>query len=1335
MADDQQQDDGGLVTRERRKRPEFVVGIGASAGGLESLQRFFGNVGEPAGMTFVVVQHLSPDFESLMDELLARHTSLPVVKVSDGMEVEAGHIYLIPPGKDMTIGAGRLRLTDRSPRDKLSLPIDNFLRSLAADVGAGSIAVILSGTGSDGSRGALAVAERGGLVLAESDASAKFHGMPRSVMDAGCVDRVLDAEEMGEALRRYLEVPTAARRLVEPDGGASGDLASLLELLRGRSGIDFSSYKPATVARRVNRRLLLHHNDALAEYVEQVRNDTDELDALIRDLLIGVTRFFRDTEAYKRVAALIDEHIGKLSVDETFRIWSAGCATGEEIYSLTMLANEAFRRRGQPPRVKAFATDVHEGSLRQAGSGRYPMQAMENVPEDLRERWFEQVGESWQAKSELRGQIVFARHDMLKDAPFTRINLLACRNLLIYFSRPAQRKALTFCHFGLRTDGILFLGPSEAPLGLEDEFSVVDSRWKLFRKRRDVRLLPNPDLVPFTPSRPGPAARAERDTDLAGQARKLLLDRFGPPALLVGPDGRLIHAFGGAAEYIRHRDGEVSLAVLDLLGDDLRFAVSATLQRVRKHGEPAGFRGVELADGQVVDVEVSMLHPDADSVSPVLIVLKPVDADRQGPLRNQFSGSDVPDLAVERIADLEDELGQTRENLQTALEEMETSNEELQASNEELMAANEELQGTNEELHSVNEELYSVNAEYQSKIEELKEVTSDLNQLLDTAQVHTLFLDRELRIRRFTAGMGRLFDLLPQDEGRYLTTFTHRLKAREIHDRLRTVRDTDQGFESTVEAEDGRSFLMRIVPYRRGDRSEGVLLTLLDITELQRATSARDRLASVIDATSDFIGMASPEGLLLTLNPGGRELIGYGAEEDLPDEIAACHPDWAWEIVSATGIPTARERGRWSGRTAVKRRDGSEVPVSQIIIAHRDSESDDVAYYSTIIRDLTDEVAMMESLQEADERKNEFIAMLAHELRNPLQAIRVSLDLVNDTGATHLERASRIIGHQVEQLRRLVDDLMDVSRITRGKISLKREPMDLTALLREQFDGTGRCMDDRHELDVELPDEPVWIDGDSARVEQIVGNLLTNACRYSPGGTRVRLELTADDEDTRLSVIDQGVGLTPEDIEAIFEPFVQRAGGQRSGLGLGLTLIRKLMLLHGGEVTATSAGQEQGSCFTVTFPRIDAAPGVASTETRERERSLDLRVLAVDDNRQALDSLVRLLELRGCTVHSAERGSTAIQLASEHELDAAVIDIGLPDTTGHQVAEALRAAHGDRLRLVAVTGYGQQEVRERALEAGFDDFLVKPVGVRPLEDALVSPEAPDDAPEESPGEG
>ncbi|MEM9304120.1 MAG: hybrid sensor histidine kinase/response regulator, partial [Pseudomonadota bacterium] len=397
--------------------------------------------------------------------------------------------------------------------------------------------------------------------------------------------------------------------------------------------------------------------------------------------------------------------------------------------------------------------------------------------------------------------------------------------------------------------------------------------------------------------------------------------------------------------------------------------------------------------------------------------------------------------------------------------------------------------------------------------------------------------------------------------------------------------------------------------------------------------------------------------------------------------------------------------------------------VSQIILAHRDEASGEIAYFSTIIRDLTDIVSMMDSLKQADVRKDEFIAMLAHELRNPLQAIQVALDLVESTGTDHLERATGIIGHQLGQLRRLVDDLMDVSRITRGKIALKRRLTDLNALVKEQFLDTDRFVDGEHTLLVEALEAPAWINADPARVEQIIGNLLTNACRYSDAGTEVRLVLTADDSEVRLNVIDQGVGLSQTDIDEIFEPFVQKAGMQHSGLGLGLTLIRKLMLLHGGSVAAFSDGHGKGSRFEVRFP-LAAEAGATPEQpveagTEEVAGALKLDVLVVDDNVQALETLKSLLELRGCSVRSATCGADALALASEAAPDAAIIDIGLPDMSGNEVANAIRSlVDGSPVRLVAVTGFAQSEVRHEAMAAGFDTFLVKPVGLKALERAL-----------------
>ena len=1304
----------------KQKEPAYVVGIGASAGGLESLQKFFRQLPTDLGMSYVVVQHLSPDFESMMDELLAKHTDLPISKVSDGLELCADHVYLIPPGKEMVVEAGRLRLSDRNPNDKLTLPIDIFFRSLASGYGNKAVAIVLSGTGSDGSRGAVAVADAGGLVLAESEDSAKFFGMPRAAYETGCVDRVLSAREMGDALQRYSRISEQSQSLLAEDSPDQTDLERVLDLLKGHSGLNFSCYKSGTVARRINRRVLLHHHADLHQYLRQLEEDVEELDALYRDLLIGVTRFFRDEEAFDRMRRTVEDLVAKLPSGAELRIWSAGCATGEEAYSLVILANEAFRKAGRPPEIKAFATDVHEGALRIASQGRYPRKAVQQLPKDLQKRYFSSNGDTVQVGSEVRGQIVFARHDLLRDAPFTRLDLISCRNLLIYFTQEAQRKALTVCHFGLKRSGILFLGPSEATTSLGDEFTVLDPKWKIFGKRRDIRLLPTTENLPFSPS---PPIRSERkkSQEVTDQAQSYILERFAPPSLLVSYDFKLMHTYAGASRYLRHQDGQVSLNVLDLVSGDLRVALSATLQRVKKNGEQAKFRGIKLPEQeQTLDIEVSPLFPDLESSSPFVVTIHPQVETPVADAAGETPSLNVSDAAAERIADLEQELAQTRENLQTTLEEMETSNEELQATNEELMASNEELQGTNQELHSVNEELYSVNAEYQNKIEELREVTADLNQLLENAQVHTLFLDRKLTIRRFTSGMGRMFDLLPQDEGRNLRTFTHHLAEPDLVGRLEQVIETGEKYEATVHGGDNQTFLMRLLPYARGDETDGVLLTLMDITDRHRAEQARTRLARVVDSSSDFVATADADGHIININRGGRRMLGLGDEDPLPPTLAECHPEWASEIIASSGLPTALRRGEWRGRLSLKGPEGQELPVSELIIAHRDAADEQVEYVSSVVRDLSELVSMVESLQEADQRKNDFIAMLGHELRNPLQGIQVSLDLLNAGGGVDVDRATRVIGHQIQRLSRLVDDLMDVSRITRGKIELQLEAIDLTALLEEGLNRAGEWVGRDHQFSANVPQDRIWIHGDAARIEQIIGNLLTNAAKYSDRGTRITLELDCDDETACISVRDEGVGLESDEIERIFEPFVQRDDANRSGLGLGLTLVRYLMDMHGGRVTASSDGRGKGSLFSVTFPRIAAPQDGVHPQRVRPTLAFSGQVLICDDNQEALQTLGKLLEQRGCTVYSAGCGKDAIELAVEYKPAVAVVDIGLPDMSGHQVAETIRARMDSGIRLIAMTGFGQQAVKRQALEAGFDQFLVKPVGLTDLEEALAS---------------
>src|SRR5688572_12220105 len=759
--------------------PRFVVGIGASAGGLDPLVRFFENLPKSTGMAYVIVQHLSPDFKSLMDELLARHTMLPIHLVEDGMPVEADHVYLIPAKKEMIISGGRLLLSERDRQQELTLPIDMFFRSLAQDCGARAVAVVLSGGGSDGSRGIRHVREAGGLVLAQDLESAQFDGMPKAAIDTGVVHHALPPQEMPRALlehagHRAVPAPDiAAHDRPEPRG-----LEALYRVLETEFGIDFTHYKPSTVTRRIERRLALAQSQSIDDYLARLRSERDELDALYRDLLIGVTRFFRDPDAFDVLEQqILPELLTREPRNAPVRLWVAGCATGEEAYSLAILLQDLMAIHGERP-VKIFATDVHRGSLERAAVAAYDEEAVSNVSAERLTRYFTQNGNTYQVVPELRQMIVFAQHNVIRDAPFTRLDLITCRNLLIYLQPPAQQRVLSFFHFALNQSGVLFLGPSESLGPLADGFEVVDKHWQLYRKGGEVRTPVDVRQRPALSTVDGrvavspvlPAARGSLGQLLS--VYDALLEESMPPSLIVNERGELVHVLG-ASRFLRVRDGRQSLDVQDLVHADLKMILAGGIKRALAERSAVVFNGVRAhADGDVYRVTIRPIAARPTSAKYLV-----VSFESHQPARPEATPApiqiDVDQVSQQQLAALEAELGTTKESLQAAIEQLEASNEELQASNEELQASNEELQSTNEELQSVNEELYTVNAEYQRKIAELTELTNDMDSLLASTEVGTIFLDGQLRIRKFTPQAAAIFGLVPLDAGRPIETFAH----------------------------------------------------------------------------------------------------------------------------------------------------------------------------------------------------------------------------------------------------------------------------------------------------------------------------------------------------------------------------------------------------------------------------------------------------------------------------------------------------------------------------------------------------------------------------------
>jgi len=765
-------------------------------------------------MAFVVLQHLSPDFKSLMDELLGRRTSMPVRLAEHEMLLEPDTVYLLPPMKAMIVQKRRLLLSDRDPRQGLAFPIDHFFRSLAHDAGDRALGVILSGTGSDGSRGIQEIRRAGGVVFCESPDSAQFDGMPLSAIATGVVDHVRSPEEIASAIAMLASPALSPEKhsdsaLTDARSGPGTGLEALLTLLQDAYGIDFSYYKASTVTRRIERRLSMAAMD-LDTYVEVVRTDPRELNALYEDLLIGVTRFFRDEPAFevleRTIIPEILEAVAAEGEEAQIRVWIPGCATGQEAYSVAMLLHDCLQNRNRRFTVKILATDVHKASLEVASAGVYSEEQLAGVSPERLERFFTRRSRGYQVTQRLRESVVFAPHNLMRDSPFTKLDLICCRNLLIYFHPHAQKTVLTLFHFGLKTGGYLFLGPSESPGDLGDEFDTIDPRVKVYRKRRDIGLpadlrlpLPRAAAMPLL----SPVGRTSGVNANLIATYDRLLERFMPPSFLVDDRGHLVDSYGGVSALLKVKTRRPSSLLLDMLDDDLRTVVAAAMHRVTREGERVVYHnvrvrgelgGYSLIAEPVRDVRGGTPHyliafSDKPELTPrwsapttsgdIAAVVPTMGATGTGVAEHPLSG--------DRVQALRDELSYTKENLQTAVENLEATNEELQATNEELIASNEELQSTNEELHSVNEELYTVNAEYQKKNAELLQLNHDVEHLLNEQDVATLFLDRELCIRKFTRRMAEIFHLLPQDVGRPVRGFSHSLTREGLIQDIETV--------------------------------------------------------------------------------------------------------------------------------------------------------------------------------------------------------------------------------------------------------------------------------------------------------------------------------------------------------------------------------------------------------------------------------------------------------------------------------------------------------------------------------------------------------------------
>ncbi|HTO84778.1 MAG TPA: chemotaxis protein CheB [Methylomirabilota bacterium] len=968
-----------------------VVGVGASAGGLEAFQEFLSGLPDNTGLAFVLVQHLSPQHKSMLEELLRRHSKMPVAEIKQDTPIQPNRIYVIPPNATLTVQGSRLHLAPAKKRDG-RMPIDDFFSSLAETMGERAACVVLSGTGSDGTLGLRAIKEHGGFSMAQTEESAKYDGMLRSAIATGLVDYVLPAEEMAGKLVEYF------RHLTEVDGQKDADgvsrettayLGRILTVLGSRTKHDFTGYKEKTVARRVQRRMQALQIGSPEQYLKRLRTEPREIDLLFQDLLINVTNFFRDPEAFEALDTHVISHLmqsGKSSI----RVWVPGCATGEEAYSIGILLRERMAQIDNPPRVQIFATDIDDNALETARLGRYPLTIAKDVSPERLERFFVKDEGAYRVVKDLREMCIFSLHNVLRDPPFSKQDLVSCRNLLIYLNAPIQSRLLQIFHYALRPGGFLFLGNTESVAQQPLLFANLDKTHHIYSWRPHAEAqIRFPLATSHAEDKEGEANRpkAEAKRSVAELAEHVVLS-YAPAYVVINADQSVLSFSPRTGKYLEHPAGAPNVDLLQMarrgLRLDLRAAINKAIQTGRRAVQPDV--AVQINGGtQRVNIIVQPFGAGGGGREGTLFVVIFQD---MGEIKLEAEGIvDETNIDASGVQQLENELRLAHAQRQSITEELEATNEELKSSNEELSSMNEELQSTNEELEtskeelqSINEELQTINTQLQSSNEDLRRANSDMKNLLESTQIATLFLDGEMRIKSFTPAVADMFYIVAGDMGRPLNHIRTRLETSDFEADCRRVMRTLAVVERQVRlADHGASYVMRIMPYRTVDNViDGVVLTFFDITERQKHEQERALLAAIVDSSTDAIYSVSLDGIVTSWNSGAEKLLGYTSEEAVGrSKSFTVPPDRASEVALIDARARAGERVE-ALQTVRQAKDGRLLDVSLVVSPIRDADGK-VTSISIIARDIADRKRV--------ELQRVMMAELNHRVKNSLAIV------------------------------------------------------------------------------------------------------------------------------------------------------------------------------------------------------------------------------------------------------------------------------------------------------------------------------------------------------------
>jgi len=1114
------------ISKDAHNKPVFTVGIGASAGGLEAITQMLQHLPKKTGSAYVYVQHLDPTHESMLVPLLSRAASIAVVEAADGAQILPDHLYVIPPGKSMTIKGGVLRVATRATDADRFAVIDHFFRSLAADQRDRAIGVVLSGNASDGAMGLKTIKAKGGATFAQDETSAKYASMPESAIAAGAADHVLNPAEIGKALARMSKSPAVAASSPDALLPSFGEderetLEEIFALLRASTSVNFSQYKPATLKRRIARRMNLHRIDALSDYAAYLRQDPQEAEKLFQDILINVTGFFRDPEIFDFLKREIFPALVKgRPKDAPLRIWTAGCSTGEEAYSLAIALAEFFDTEKHRFPVQIFGTDINETMIEKARKGIYPASIAESVSPARLRRFFTDEGGRYRIAKTVRDMCVFAKQDLPRDPPFSHLDMISCRNVFIYLESAVQKKIFPVFHYALKPGGFLLLGKSETVGEFHDVFALEDKAHKLYSRKISTD---RPRLAGFSPVRARPRVIA---------APSVAAKKTSTPA----PPGR----------------------------------ASVSLKNLKEADRPVGSQSAvrKLAPKKIA-------HPPA----------------RKG-------GGNISEVERLRreLAAAQEDLHTLREEQESAREEFQSANEEILSSNEELQSINEELETAKEELQSTNEELITVNDELQTRNVELNQVNNDLINVLSSASVPMIIVDGDLRIRRFTPLMQRDFRIIPSDVGRPITDIKLPVHVSHLERTLLRVIENVRSEHQEVEAEDSRWYSLWIRPYKTTDNKiDGAILTLIDISETREQRETIRKTLSYVEAV-----IATMREPFLILDAGLRIVnvndafyrVFKASPADTKGKLIYELGDRQWDI------PLLRELLE---KVLSRNDEFNDFQVehdfpqigrrTMLLNARRLVEQGSQDRILLAIGDVTERKLLEES--ESFARRNAmFVALASHELKTPVTTIKTLVQLLErrfeDSGdATLLEYLSRM-AHHIDQMMKLVNDLLDIEKIKEGKMRLRPETFDFDALVGETVHNC-QLLADTHTIEI-MGETGQRVHADRLRIGEVLVNLIDNAVKYSPEADRVIVRLGRRGDQVEVGVRDFGIGISEGDQSQVFNRFFQSDMEHKDfpGLGIGLYIAKHIIELHDGHIRVESA-EGAGSTFSFTIPSVSDA--------------------------------------------------------------------------------------------------------------------------------------------------